>query len=59
MLSSAEYGAFSTLQQVILNVSFLDRHDGSSFCRLRERRSSGAKREKLGGEKSDSCMSRD
>jgi hypothetical protein len=33
--------------KVILNVSFLDKHDGSSFCRLRKRCSSGAKHEKL------------
>jgi hypothetical protein len=33
--------------KVILNVSFLDKHDGSSLCRLREKCSSGAKRTKL------------
>jgi hypothetical protein len=33
--------------KMILNVSFLDEHDGSSPCRLRERCSSGAKHEEL------------
>ena len=33
--------------KVTLNVSFLDKHEGSSFCRLHKRCSSGAKREKL------------
>jgi hypothetical protein len=33
--------------KVILNVSFFDKHDDSSFCRLRERCSSGAKHAKL------------
>ena len=43
--------------KVILNVSFLDKHDGSSFCRLRGRCSSGAKRAKLEARKEGPAIS--